>query len=236
MALCVHQVWWQGWDAVPPRLYGQVQSVARAFGPLGVRIERWDGVRIERLVGELARRGAPGDAEIVRAFAGCQRVIEKCDIGRLAILHARGGLYLDLDVTASGGAAVLAQLRALDPRFAYGHAGSFVNARARRACRVLREWGWPCYSNSVLFAARPAHPLWAAVAARSARTRRRADRVRLRQVAPDQYVCVVTGPIVLSLTARGFPGAGGCAFTGLVHGYDAAWVTTRRRARARAAV
>lgn len=220
-AMLIHQVWWQGWEKIPTRLHSQIQSVWGAFGPQiasgEVRFVRWDGAAITRLI-----RSLGGD--FARAFDACERIIERCDIGRLAILHKFGGLYLDLDVTATrSGSAILAGLSDAAPHTAYCSAGSYISGAARVGVAVAEWLGFPGYANSIMFVARPGHPLWATTAAKSVQMRRHADWVRLRQFAPNQFVCAVTGPVLLSLAARGAARVEGRAFSGLVHNYDSGW-------------
>lgn len=218
---------------MPPRLHAQIASVRRAFAPLvaagWVQFVLWDGNSVARLIDRLeTHAGAGGDKmpEFARAFAQCERVIEKCDIGRLAVMHAYGGLYLDLDVTATApGAAIYGLLARLDPRFAYASLGTHLNNRAAAAAAVARRAGFPSYENSALFAARPGHPLWWRIADQSCRARRVLNAAKVRLYAPHAFVCAATGPVLLSEVSRSVARTGGFNFAaaGLRHNYDSGW-------------
>ena len=85
----VHQIWWQGVDAIPPR-YRRLRDSWMRHHP-GWRFECWDEVKSRALM----RQCYAGFYDMFDAYP---LDIQRIDSIRYFILNAFGGVYLDMDM------------------------------------------------------------------------------------------------------------------------------------------
>lgn len=123
----VHQIWWQGIDAIPPR-YRRLREGWMRHHP-GWRFECWDEAKSR----ELMRERYAGYYEMFDAY---RLDIQRIDSIRYFILHAFGGVYLDMDMEC---------LRSID---------DLIENRTFLLSQTL------IYNNAVMGSS-AAHPFWA---------------------------------------------------------------------------
>jgi hypothetical protein len=85
----IHQIWWQGAGAIPQRYLHFRQGWMRHHP--GWQFEYWDEQRCRALMRERY-------ADFCEMFDGYRLDIQRIDSIRYFILHAFGGVYLDLDM------------------------------------------------------------------------------------------------------------------------------------------
>ena len=86
----IHQIWWQGESQIPQK-YHKYQDAMRAFLKANPLYEHrmWDEASCLKLIQELF----PQCVKVLDTL----KLVEKCDMARLAILFKYGGVYLDMD-------------------------------------------------------------------------------------------------------------------------------------------
>ena len=84
-----HQIWLQGWNALPPKFKGNVESL-RTLN-LGYTHMVWD----EASLRDECRKLFPA---VLAKFDSLPYLVQKVDFGRLVILYAYGGITVDTDM------------------------------------------------------------------------------------------------------------------------------------------
>jgi mannosyltransferase OCH1-like enzyme len=136
---CIHQIWIQGADAVPPR-YRAAALTWKKRNP-GWTHRLWDEKSLRALM--LAR--AP---EWWAVYSVQPEVEAKADVARYALLHAIGGLYADIDTECR---------RPIGPLLARSNSrlhATYYSGDRRSPIE--------CATNSVV-ASCPRHPIWSLV-------------------------------------------------------------------------
>ena len=89
----IHQIWWQGESQIPPK-YQHYRDVVDQFLEANAQYQYmfWDESSCIDVVRELFP-----SALWLFGDASPAKLVEKCDMARLAILFKYGGVYLDLD-------------------------------------------------------------------------------------------------------------------------------------------
>jgi len=87
----LHQIWWQGANEVPEK-YDDFSASVRQHLPSVWEYRVWNG----RDIVDLAAEKFPKILSLLQSDS--IRMIQKCDLGRLLVLAAHGGVYLDMDV------------------------------------------------------------------------------------------------------------------------------------------
>lgn len=84
-----HQIWLQGWNALPPKFKGNVESL-RTLNP-GYTHMVWD----EASLRDECRKLFPA---VLAKFESLPYLVQKVDFGRLIVLYAYGGISVDTDM------------------------------------------------------------------------------------------------------------------------------------------
>lgn len=85
----IHLVWYQGFDAAPADIRPAPERWARENPDHEVRT--WDAHSMERLI----RGDYPA---LLPVWHSLDRIIKRCDLARLLIVHRHGGVYADADL------------------------------------------------------------------------------------------------------------------------------------------
>lgn len=86
----IHQIWKTSNTSSYPA-YASHKSWKARFEPLGYTVKLWTDEDIARLI-------ETNYTWLVPTYNGYGRSIQRADLGRLAVIHAEGGIYADLDV------------------------------------------------------------------------------------------------------------------------------------------
>jgi inositol phosphorylceramide mannosyltransferase catalytic subunit len=86
-----HQIWLQGWDKRPPKFEENITSL-HTLNPDWIHMN-WDEAKI---LDELKKLGP----EYTARYNAFEKIIQKVDFARYAILHNYGGVSIDLDMKA----------------------------------------------------------------------------------------------------------------------------------------
>ncbi|MFY9825023.1 MAG: glycosyltransferase [Thermoanaerobaculia bacterium] len=162
----VHQIWIQGEGAMPRR-YRRWAESWRALHPDWEYV-LWDDAALRRLLGEHL-------PELLALYERHQDFAERSDLGRYAVLHVHGGLYVDVDTRC---------VRPLDPLLQAGDARFLVALYKNLASKRPND-PFERIANS-LIACVPRHPLWPGFFDLLCRT-----------CAPGTFAPANTGPIKL---------------------------------------
>jgi mannosyltransferase OCH1-like enzyme len=163
----IHQIWYQGAHHVPAR-YRRFADHWRRLHP-GWEYRLWDHAACRALL-------AARYPDYLALWDGYPLDIQRIDAIRYFILHAHGGIYLDMDIEC---------LKPIDP---------LIDGHALLLSRTV------LFNNAVM-ASRAGHALWDAVfpvlVARM-RTHHRPRGVLGRIIGDGRYIVETAGPAVLS--------------------------------------
>jgi hypothetical protein len=150
----VHALWLDksNPDAPPPAtLETCVMSWLRAQRDGLVRFRVWTLRQVRQLLHERYHA-------FVDVFELLDTEVQQCDLARLLVLHAHGGIYVDMDVVCLDAAGVAGIVDLVDAHDAAG--GEHKSVALLRSPLFLEH-----ITNCVLYGARPGERLWLAVAA-----------------------------------------------------------------------
>ena len=129
-----HQIWLQGWDSLPPKFKGNVESL-RTLNP-GYTHMVWDEVSLR----DECRKLFPA---VLAKFNSLPYLVQKVDFGRLVILYAYGGITVDTDMKS---------LKAIDTTPKIDTAELIVSLSAFPGNMIGQ-------TNNAIVLAKPHHPL-----------------------------------------------------------------------------
>ena len=129
-----HQIWLQGWDSLPPKFKGNVESL-KALNP-GYTHMVWD----EASLRDECRKLFPA---VLAKFDSLPYLVQKVDFGRLVILYAYGGITVDTDMKS---------LKAIDTTPKIDTAELIVSLSAFPGNMIGQ-------TNNAIVLAKPNHPL-----------------------------------------------------------------------------
>jgi mannosyltransferase OCH1-like enzyme len=86
--MSVHFIWMQ--EFFPPLVHEQLRKQDQFFKPLGITVELWNESRIVELI-------AKQYPNYILKYIRILNTIQRCDLARAFILHAFGGVYMDID-------------------------------------------------------------------------------------------------------------------------------------------
>lgn len=184
----VHQIWLQGVADAPPDIQ---DAVTRAAPHWGAPVEWWDERSIRALI-------KTEYAHLLRLYDSLHTIIERADLGRALILHARGGVYADADYVPH--ATFGSVWRVLDAEVKSGRTFGVP----RMCCGAM---GWLMPVNNAWMWSAPREPFW--LAGLVAETQRALAAPRLADILLSiplvtWPVLTTTGPVALWRALRGF--------------------------------
>jgi len=83
-----HQIWFQGWDQLPEKYHGYMESLA-------ILNQNWEHMKWEE--GSLRAECEKLGPEALEKFDGFDNMIQRVDFGRYVVLHNYGGVSVDCD-------------------------------------------------------------------------------------------------------------------------------------------
>ena len=83
-----HQIWFQGWDQLPEKYHGYMESLA-------ILNQNWEHMKWDE--GSLRAECEKLGPETLEKFDGFDNMIQKVDFGRYVVLHNYGGVSVDCD-------------------------------------------------------------------------------------------------------------------------------------------
>jgi mannosyltransferase OCH1-like enzyme len=86
--MSVHFIWMQ--EFFPPLVHQQLQNQKKFFKPLGITMELWNESRIVDFISKQY-------PQYILKYIRVLNTIQRCDLARAFILHAFGGVYMDID-------------------------------------------------------------------------------------------------------------------------------------------
>ena len=125
----IHQIWMQGKTIVPEK-YTEARESWPLYNPeLTIRV--WDEVDLEALV---------KDTHWVNVINLCDKMIQRADVYRCAVLEFHGGIYVDMDMhSVKPIEPLLQELDLLDQDLALGYT-SFKNTPFHSALACNNAW------------------------------------------------------------------------------------------------
>lgn len=88
---CIHQIWFQGAERVPPQ-YKENVMLLKSMNP-GWKHIVWDETSLRK---ECAKLGK----DVLASFDSCEVMHQKIDLGRYVVVYLHGGISIDMDVKA----------------------------------------------------------------------------------------------------------------------------------------
>jgi len=162
-----HQIWLQGWNALPPKFKGNVESL-KALNP-GYTHMVWD----EASLRDECRKLFPA---VLAKFNSLPYLVQKVDFGRLVILYAYGGITVDTDMKS---------LKPIDTTPKIDTAELIVSLSAFPGNMIGQ-------TNNAIVLAKPNHPLILELITRMTNSTVREEEFLTREL----YLNGTTGPIV----------------------------------------
>jgi mannosyltransferase OCH1-like enzyme len=137
----IHQIWIQGYRKMPLRYRLQARTWRKHNPSWEYRL--WDEDALKALIRHRYR-------ELLPVYEAYESVVARADIGRYAILHAFGGLYVDTDTIC---------VRPIDPYFLEPNVSLYVQVYDNPIWAVNPDELTESVSNA-LIACIPGHAIW----------------------------------------------------------------------------